>query len=243
MSDANKVFFCLDEAWTEKSLEELVAFLGREYAVALPPGFEFVETVRSASETTQPSHHVDELIDGFGSLSIEVGDGIDCALQHDVPSEENTAALDYPNILLSVPRSHLRAGPDEDESAAADRIDGLYDFFAGLYAFLREAGRKPRYVYGLTGEDERRIATPEYAVTLNRDRIENDELPGVYWFQIVPPAIVVSVGEETLLSAPAYRVERLSDGSVLLVLREYPGGEASEREGASHLGVPSATEK
>jgi hypothetical protein len=39
------------------------------------------------------------------------------------------------------------------------------------------------------------------------------------WLDIYPPAEVATIGRETLLSAPAPRVEELEDGSVLMAIR------------------------
>lgn len=124
---------------------------------------------------------------------------------------------------------------------AAARIDEVYDLLADLYEFFIGIGRSPLYVYGLTGEDERRIDDSGYSVSLDADAIEGDELPGIYWCQIIPPAIVDTVGEEQLLSAPGHRVERLSDGAVMLVLHRYPVSDTDEVTVADHLGVPYET--
>ena len=99
-----------------------------------------------------------------------------------MPSAEDATAPDGPTLLVSVPETHFRVGNDEDDAAVSDRMDELYDFVVDLYAFLCASGNGPRYVYGPTGEDERRIADPDYSIGLDRvnpGRSIRKELGGV----------------------------------------------------------------
>lgn len=241
MSDASKVFYWLLDSWSDSDLEGVVDFFDTEYGIGLPAGFEHAETVRPASAVTRPSHYVDELRSGFGSIDIELPSGMNCGLLCDVPTAEDATAPDGPNLLVTVPEVHLRVTNGEEDAVVSDRVDELYDFLVAFYQFLCDSGHDPRYVYGLTGEDERRVADPDYSLALDLDRVERDQLPGVYWCQIVPPHIVAAVGVETLLTAPMYTAERLSDGSVFLALHGYPDEIADEQAVADHLGVPYGT--
>ncbi|QSQ22114.1 hypothetical protein JY651_44435 [Pyxidicoccus parkwayensis] len=55
-----------------------------------------------------------------------------------------------------------------------------------------------------------------------------DKIYEVYWLNVFGPKLVEAVGRERMLSTPAYRVEELPNGSVLLVLRPTAADFASE---------------
>lgn len=62
----------------------------------------------------------------------------------------------------------------------------------------------------------------------------------MYWLHVLPPALVDRAGRDQLLAAPAWRVEALSDGAVLLVVDDLPdvGDGTNNRESVlDHLGV------
>ena len=80
-----------------------------------------------------------------------------------------------------------------------------------------EVDLTPVYVYGLRGEERRRIASEEDDRDLRLDLIESRPMPDLYWCQIVPPDRAAEVGTERFRWAPAPRTEQLRDGAVLLV--------------------------
>lgn len=240
MGDRHKTYFVFERPWGEEDLEEFVRFLNDRYTVSLPTGFEDVESVRPKSEITQPIHYVDELMSGYGSIDLLLDGGITCTLFLNRNPEQSAVAVDYPGLFITIPDRYFYKLDDESDAEAVDRIDELYELFTDIYEYLVSSDRPPFYVYGLTGEDERRIAHPDYTVDISRNKIENREMPGVYWCQIIPPDIVAKVGEDTLLSTSVYKTERLNDGAVLLVLHQYPYpiNDVQEEEVAEHLGVP-----
>lgn len=85
--------------------------------------------------------------------------------------------------------------------------------------------------------------SPTFEVTtspLSKTEAEDVTYPRKYitWLDIYPPAEVAAIGREKLLSAPAPRVEELSNGSVLIASK-HPleiGGEALMAV-SNHLGI------
>ena len=57
----------------------------------------------------------------------------------------------------------------------------------------------------------------EHETTVTQQHLEKSELPDVYWLMILSPPICEDIGRERLKSAPVWRVDTLSDGSIRLV--------------------------
>lgn len=238
MGDRFRTFFVFERPWEDGALEDFVGFLSDEFTVTVPPGFEYGESVRAESEITSPSHYVEELTSGYGSIDVELDRGIRTGLLLTRDPEQSAVALDYPGFHFSISDNQFFRQANETDEEAAERIDELYELFTAVYQYCTDRDRTPLYVYGLSGEDQRRIGHPDYDVDVSGDRIKDRKMPGVYWCQIVPPAIVEAVGKDTLLAVPVYRVEELDDGGILIVLHHYPVEETEEKEVADYLGVP-----
>jgi hypothetical protein len=61
-----------------------------------------------------------------------------------------------------------------------------------------------------------------------------DKIYEVFWLNVFGPKLVEAVGRERMLSTPAWRVEELPNGSVLLVLRPTAADFASEEARLAH---------
>lgn len=237
MGDRHRIFYIFDQSWQEGDLKALVEFLNHEYEIEAPVK-NACDSVRTADKIENSRHYVEELTDGTGYLIVGLPNGPDCSLQYNV-KHDSPAVLGPPNLYLSIPDHRFFSVPTgEKEADAVAAIDEVYTLLADLYEHFVNSGRPPVYVYGLMGEDERRIASQEYDITVSEDRIKNDRMPSVFWCQILPPAVVENVGEQTLLSAPVHRVERLADGAVLLVLHGFPTDIVETGVVADHLDVP-----
>ncbi|MEF8880936.1 MAG: hypothetical protein V5A34_00235 [Halapricum sp.] len=57
----------------------------------------------------------------------------------------------------------------------------------------------------------------EHETTVTQQHIEKPELPDVSWLMLLSPPICENIGRERLESAPVWRVDTLSDGSMRLV--------------------------
>jgi hypothetical protein len=81
----------------------------------------------------------------------------------------------------------------------------------------------------------REDAPPFIAESLANDRYEY-----LSWLTVFSPPVVETYGRETLLEAPAYHVEELADGSILVVVTKDPSvPEAYDESIADHIGIES----
>lgn len=71
------------------------------------------------------------------------------------------------------------------------------------------------------------------------ESLANDRLTQMCWLTIFPPALVDTYGRETLLSAPAWHVEELDDGAIMIVCHDDLSWQTSIYPVASHVGLPS----
>jgi hypothetical protein len=66
-----------------------------------------------------------------------------------------------------------------------------------------------------------------------------DRIYEVFWLNVFGPKLVESVGRERMLSTPAWRVEELPNGSILLVLRptvtDFASDESREAQARAHV--------
>ena len=138
-----------------------------------------------------------------GELTIRIGYNMD--ERHIPPAPVYTIGVNAAAFL-----------PDEEnelfETDVEDRITNIIDLVIQSYLRLQ-----PLYVYGYG-------ATPDYGYVSvpDRDAIENGDLPELYWLAVYSPALVSQIGRDRLLSAPAWRTERLDDGAVLIVVYQNP---------------------
>lgn len=107
---------------------------------------------------------------------------------------------------------------EESDEAAVERMQRLFSFLGVLYEQLLGVGHEPLYVLGLRPSDRGAAIEPGHVRHVSREELLNDEIPGIYWFQILPPRGVEQTGDDQLLSAPVFRTERLSAGAVLVVV-------------------------
>lgn len=74
---------------------------------------------------------------------------------------------------------------------------------------------------------------------ITAESLANDRLRYLPWLAVFPPAMVESYGRETLLSAPAWKVEELDDGAILIVCHDdIDDWQADGRAVADHIGLP-----
>jgi len=101
----------------------------------------------------------------------------------------------------------------------------LYDYLDVWYGF-------GSYLSSGVGFDELRP---------NVESIRDGEIDRLYWLNLYTPDLVDHIGRSNLLSAPAARIEQLSDGGVMLVSTmdpfEFGPLDDSSVEIANHLGL------
>lgn len=129
---------------------------------------------------------------------------------------------DLPHLAVDLREQYFAPGR-ADEEDVPEYVGDFADFVARCYQQARAVGHQPLYVLGadpnqlsaLFGEKPEPVAT-------SREGILEGDLEQLYWLQVFPPRMVERVRRDALLSAPAWRVEELSDGAVLLVAYANP---------------------
>lgn len=194
------------------------------------PEFEPAENLETVREDVM-TYETAFLSFGYRSIS----PGIEITYQ------KNTEHL--PNVghmRLGLSNVYYEPGRVSDEEAA-DHVGDWIALGEELYDASRTAGYPAPYVIG---------ADPDQVDALHGNYVEsvapttegvlNGVVEQLYWFQLLPPTMVETVGRERLQSAPGAQVEELADNGLLLVAydRPVPSGTVDEIE--EHLGIDDA---
>lgn len=100
--------------------------------------------------------------------------------------------------------------------------------------------RKPVAVFSQTPDsafNNRAIGGPP----VTAESLAHDSLTYLPWLTVFTPAMVETYGRDTLLSAPAWHVEELDDGAILVVCHDDLDWETSNESVADHIGLPAYT--
>lgn len=136
---------------------------------------------------------------------------------------ESNAVPELPALVLHLDALYFR--PRDGLNTIDDvrsHSDQLIELVRLLYERLVETDREPVYVLGLGPGDEEVLSNPDFEEQVTTDGLRGDQLEFVSWLQILPPRMVETYGVETLQSAPASRVDILSNGAVCLVVDTTP---------------------
>ncbi len=120
-----------------------------------------------------------------------------------------------PLTVPDVPSLRLRIGSAEFH-AGERPVGALLDLLRELYYAV-----DPQYCCGLDPghvEGIRRQA----GLPVTEESLANTHVETASWLMLFPPEMVAAYGREFLLSAPAWRVEEVDDGAVLLVASSDP---------------------
>lgn len=119
------------------------------------------------------------------------------------------------------------------ETAAVDSDPQLRAVVSTARDVYEAIDGETRAAYGL--ERHQPMIAP-----LSRDDLPPSDRPFLTWLDVFPPEEVETVGRDTLLSAPAPRVEALADGSVLVASKNPESIDPDPLEAvADHVGIPS----
>lgn len=141
-------------------------------------------------------------------------------------NRESPYVPDVPYFSLMV-WSVLESYSDDDDALIRDRISQFLDIARPL-AELAD----PTYAYGFIENYE-----PEDVCPTERD-VREGTIENVFWINVFSEPAVTQLGEERLLSTPAWKIEKLSTGAIFLVVNDSPwhcAREADEIE--SFLGI------
>lgn len=159
----------------------------------------------------------------------------------DYESDQCEEVRKLPHARFRMQDVYFYPDTDEDETAVVERHRDLVALVTHVYEGFAVHGPQPIYVYGPHPATEQQLWGDDSDMTLPISAVTEGVPPEVFWLQIYPPKMVEKLGEQTLLSAPAWHTERLDDGSVLVAVYETPslytnGGYAIEPV-AEHIGI------
>ncbi len=96
-------------------------------------------------------------------------------------------------------------------STPIDRVLWFLDLVCRLIKYL-----KPKYAFGsLYGERNSGESIAQQA-------LDDGRIPGIFWINLFTSEMISQVGEEKLLSAPAWKVEKITKNYILLVTTNSP---------------------
>lgn len=126
--------------------------------------------------------------------------------------ESRRVGIDIPHITLSFDAVYFKE--DEDENSPhfyKTNVNKTIELSKELYK-----STNPAFVGGEADNPD------EYTPMPTKGELDKGIIKDILWFNIFPPKFVRKIGREKLLSAPAWKVEELDDGGILLVLTEHP---------------------
>lgn len=151
---------------------------------------------------------------------------------------ERWTVPDLPHIEIRYDREPFNdaVGDDRQLEAIADDLINLVTY---IYTV---SDLRPEFVYGVTGLHQTLLAGNEVPLPVTAESLAENRIGYATWLMLFPPAMVETYGRETLLEAPAWHVEELDDGGILLVSTPnptYPGETAAIDD---HLGIDAPPE-
>lgn len=128
---------------------------------------------------------------------------------------------EFPSLKLYFEQKEFQERHHSDDEIR-DHVDDVVSLVIDLYEAANESGQQPKYVVGGNPTETEHIRTGHDRIRTTEDGVEAGRVEELYWLQIFTPEMVDFLGEDVIQSAPAWRIETLDDGAVLLVSYENP---------------------
>lgn len=205
MSETSRTFLCFEPGFDARATRDVLS------AWTDVDGFE-THTDLDDVETDLDAGYATSLVGRFRSITATV-------LAND-KTPDGLPAL--PHLDVDLHEQYYAPGR-VDADAIETHVDDYADLVVRLYERAHAVGHEPRYV---VGTDPNQLAalfgTPSKPVDTTHDGVLDDRVEQLYWLQVVPESMVETVGRDALLDAPAWRVDELETGGVLLVAYPNP---------------------
>ncbi|QPV61593.1 hypothetical protein I7X12_12570 [Halosimplex litoreum] len=152
-------------------------------------------------------------------------------------SHHSLNLADSPTVQFSVSDvQYLKGGAEHPLDVGPDEpLRELLDILTFCY---RATENRPIAAYSTTPDTPLDLLKPP----ITAESVANGQLTYLPWLTIFPPRMVESYGKETILSALAWHVETLDDGSILVVCHNDMEWETDCRDVAEHIGLPAYEE-
>lgn len=204
MVDTVQIFYIFDRPVDRRTIRSAVSFCAR--------------TAEPNGDRTDVDALVAALVDERESLAFLYED-----VHVHLRSDRDVEFLpDMPTLALRVDDVYFRYNELNEKDDILAHSGQLVEFVAGLYEHLVDEARRPHYVYGFGPADVEVLTDPNLDESISKDGVLDHRLEFVGWLQILPPAMLSDADEDAVLSTPAWRVERLSDGGLLVVTERTP---------------------
>lgn len=194
-----------------------------------------------AKQSEEMEYVFDEYSGGTLSLMADpIGGSIEPFSADDPPEIER--GPDYPRLELSIDADQQIRFPVELEGKETEKyVSEAVSVIREIYELLEP---KPTLVYGLPGNYHETIVVNGFDHPVSDESLAENRIEYIPWLVILPPAIVDTYGRETVLSAPAWQVEELTDGAILLVAYSdlVHGKDLDTAPSNHHLGLPDPWE-
>lgn len=205
MSEASRTFLCFEPGFDAEATVDVLAAWTDVDGFDTHTGVDDVATDLDAGYATSIGGRF-ESIDAPILVNDRTPDGL--------------PALPHLDVDL---REQYYAPGRADANAVETHVADYADLVVRLYERACEVGHEPRYV---VGTDPNQLAALSGTVTAaaetTRDGVLDDRVEQLYWLQVLPEAMVETVGRNALLDAPAWRVDERPNGAVLLVAYPNP---------------------
>jgi hypothetical protein len=194
------------------------------------------ELVRVCENLQQAESHTDLEVEvtpsrrgEMATMIVSLRDGLASVYAHKYAS---TGTPHLPHLRLDVGDRRFAHLDEEPEPTV---VKDTIDLVAEIYLATEE---RPAFVYGMAKKMPGVVKElGSYPIPASQVGEDVSEIQFVSWLSIFPPSLVDMYGRERLLSAPAWHVEELDDGSILLVGWKDPtevgGGDLREYFGLS----------
>lgn len=183
--------------------------------------------------------------DRFAS-AIQTGEALSTSIKRGATSARLTVGHDpperlpeLPGLTLSLDETYFRPGADEAETTA--HVGDYVDCVRRCYEAAGDAGHTPVYVVGADPNQLGALLGDYGTVKTTLGGVFDGEVQQLYWLQVLSPDAVERLGRDQVLSTPAWRVESLNDGAVLIVAYPDPHFPANVDEIETHLGFTLPT--
>jgi hypothetical protein len=148
-----------------------------------------------------------------GLLNVEHGDlAVLIDSFDDASGDARWTVPDVPHLELGVETGWFDTDPEA-------QIDRLFALVRWVYEATDDT---PAVVYGLDPNYVQLILDGMIEIPVTTAGLDDARIGYVGWFVVFPPAMVDRYGRDTLLSAPAARIEEYDDGAVLVAAYENP---------------------
>jgi hypothetical protein len=170
-----------------------------------------------------PPAHSDSEVRRVGRAVVECGDlRANVVSGHPDQGYGSFTFTDNPHVFIGASKSWLETSFEREEiqSRSPEYIERVNELVEMVKVSYEALSTKPDVVYGLPRVNCRSMAEGDYPLPATAATLSEDRINYVPWLMIFPPGLVDTYGKEFLLDSPAWQVEELPDGSVLLVAFE-----------------------